>query len=140
MSSKRKSTSNRSAKNKAKAYVSEDEEEAFTQSFDVVEKVNSKDFPKFFVKEMKGDEVTLEHFQRQGFSTPLFIPDKAGLNMTVPDPTFTVSDVRGLVGGKRVLEVRLPAPCSIPLLVCFRSTHFLKFTKSNSRHSFLGYI
>ena len=59
MSTKKKSSSSRSAKSKAKVYVSEDEEEAFTHTFDVVEKLKSKNFPKFFVKEMRGDEVRI---------------------------------------------------------------------------------
>ena len=110
-------------------------------------------------------QVTLEHFQRQGFSTPLFIAEKSGLHMTVrfsvivgglpspfiqsyplsifeifytwyiflldvscgnftnlfpitnvrtfftiafsqvPDSSFDISDVRSLVGGKRIIEV-----------------------------------
>jgi len=105
MSSKKKSNSSRSAKAKAKVYVSDDEDEAFSHTFNVTEKLVSSDFPKYFVKDMKGEDVTLEHFQKQGFSTPLFIPDKAGLHITVPDPSFTVSDVRNMVGGKRILEV-----------------------------------
>ena len=105
MSSKKKSNSSRSAKSKAKVYISDDEEDAFAHTFDVSEKLMSKDFPKYFVKEMRGEDVTLEHFQRQGFATPLFIPEKAGLHITVPDPSFTVSDVRNMVGGKRILEV-----------------------------------
>ena len=57
MSSKKKSTSSRSAKSKAKVYVSDDEDEAFVHTFDVLEKLKSKSFPKFFIKEMKGEEV-----------------------------------------------------------------------------------
>ena len=57
MSSKKKSTSSRSAKSKAKVYVSDDEDEAFVHTFDVQEKLKSKSFPKFFIKEMIGEEV-----------------------------------------------------------------------------------
>ena len=57
MSSKKKSTSSRSAKSKAKVYVSDDEDEAFVHTFDVQEKLKSKSFPKFFIKEMRGEEV-----------------------------------------------------------------------------------
>ena len=42
---------------------------------------------------MKISQVTLEHFQRQGFSTPLFIPDKSGLHMTVRVKFPVVSDL-----------------------------------------------
>jgi hypothetical protein len=104
MSSKKKSNSSRSLKSKAKVYVSDDGEDAFAHTFDVSEKHMFKDFPKYFVKEMKGEDVTLEHFHGQGFATP----DKAGLHITVPDPTFTLSDVRNMVGGNRILEVTVP--------------------------------
>lgn len=95
-------------KKHSKTYVdgmssSGDEDEMKT--FDPEEKVRTKDFPPYFVTEMKGDEVTYEFFQRTGFNNPIFIPDKAGLQIRVPDSSFSVSDVKNLVGGKRILEV-----------------------------------
>ena len=36
--------------------------------------------------------------QKHGFSTPLFFQDKTGLDIKVPKPEFTVSDVRQCVG------------------------------------------
>ena len=90
---------------KAKDYVYEDEEEAFSNNFDILEKLKSSKFSKFFIQEMRGEEVNLEHFQRQGFNSPIFVPEKAGLHIKVPDSSFTVTDVKNLVGGKRVLEV-----------------------------------
>ena len=103
--SKRKSASNRGAKSKTKDYVYEDEEEVFTNKFDINEKLKSDKFAKYFVQEMKGEDVNLEHFQKQGFTTPIYIPDKSGLQIKVPGPSFTVKDVKNLVGGKRTLEV-----------------------------------
>ena len=67
MSSKKKSTSSRSAKSKAKVYVSDDEDEAFVHTFDVQEKLKSKSFPKFFIKEMKGEEVKEPFVQNHHF-------------------------------------------------------------------------
>ena len=106
MSGKRKSASNRSSKVKAKDYVYEDEEDAFSNNFDILEKLKSSKFSKFFIQEMRGEAVNLEHFQRQGFNSPIFVPEKAGLHIKVPDSSFTVTDVKNLVGGKRVLEVK----------------------------------
>ena len=105
MSSKRKSNSSRSARVKTKDYVYEDEEETFSNNFSIEEKLKSDKFQKFFLQEMKGEDVTLEHFQRQGFTTPIFVQEKSGLHIKVPDSSFSVTDVRNLVGGKRVLEV-----------------------------------
>ena len=105
MSSKRKSSSSRGARSKAKDYVFDDEEEeAFSSNFNLKEKLSDDKFAKFFVQEMKGEDVNLEHFQRHGFTTPLYIPEKSGLHIRVPGPSFTVTDVKNLVGGKRVLE------------------------------------
>jgi len=105
MSSKRKSSSSRNARNKTKDYLYEEDEEAFSNNFDILEKLKSPKFSKFFLQEMKGEDVNLEHFQRQGFNSPIFVPDKSGLHIKVPDSSFDVSDVRNLIGGKRVLEV-----------------------------------
>ena len=105
MSSKKKSGSSRGSRSKAKDYVYEEEEEAFTNNFNLNEKLCADKFAKFFVQEMKGEDVNLEHFQRHGFTTPLYIPEKSGLHIKVPGPSFTVTDVKNLVGGKRVLEV-----------------------------------
>lgn len=95
-------------KKHSKTYVdgissSDDEEEMKT--FDPEEKVRTKNYPPYFITEMKGDDVTYELFQRTGFNNPIFIPEKTGLQIRVPDPSFSVSDVRTLVGGKRILEV-----------------------------------
>ena len=79
MSTKKKSGSSRATKAKQKAaYVSDEEEEAFTNNYDILDKLESKKFPKYFIQEMTGEEVTLEHFQRQGFNTPLFVQEKSG--------------------------------------------------------------
>ena len=106
MSGKRKSVGARSSRVKAKDYVYEEEEEAFSNNFNIQEKLESSKFSKFFIQEMRGEDVNLEHFQRQGFNSPIYVPEKAGLHIKVPDSSFTVTDVRNLVGGKRVLEVR----------------------------------
>ena len=61
---------------KAKDYVYEDEEEAFSNNFDILDKLKSSKFSKFFIQEMRGEAVNLEHFQRQGFNSPIFVPEK----------------------------------------------------------------
>jgi len=95
-------------KKHSKTYVdgmsSSDEEDEMT-TFDPEEKVRTKDYPPYFVAEMKGEDVTFEHFQRTGFNNPIFVKEKTGLQIRVPDSSFSVSDVKNLVGGKRILEV-----------------------------------
>ena len=43
---------------------SDSDEEGHKQTFSVAEKLASPKFPKYFVKELKGEEVSLEYFQR----------------------------------------------------------------------------
>jgi hypothetical protein len=38
-------------------------------------------------------QLTLEYVQKQGFAHPLFIREKSSLHMTMPDSTFSISDV-----------------------------------------------
>ena len=83
---------------------SDEEEETLKQTFSVQEKLRSSKFPQFFVKELKGEEVTVEYFQRTGFNVPLFVREKVGLGMTAPD-SFTVTDVKNAVGARRTVEV-----------------------------------
>ncbi len=82
-----------------------DEETHYRQTFDVQEKLESAKFPQYFVREMRGDEVTIAYFQRSGFATPILVKEKTGLQMTVPDSSFTVTDVKNAVGARRTLEV-----------------------------------
>ena len=42
---------------------------------------------------------------RHGFNTPIFIREKAGLDITVPDPSFSVTDVKNIVGARRVVDI-----------------------------------
>ena len=41
----------------------DEEDEEFVQTFDVTEKLGSKDFPRFFIKELHGSEVKAERLQ-----------------------------------------------------------------------------
>ena len=107
MTGKKKEKTSRGNRQKfGKVYHdSDDEDEKIHYRFDVLEKVKSPMFPRYFVKEMRGDEVTVEWCQRTGFNLPIFVKEKSGLHMTVPDPTFSVTDVKNMVGGKRMVEV-----------------------------------
>lgn len=89
------------------------DEEGFRRNFSVEEKLASPRFPQyqsFFVVEMGGEASDLEaHFHRSGFNTPILVRGAgsvASIGLTVPDAaSFTVSDVKNLVGAKRILDV-----------------------------------
>jgi len=85
---------------------SDDEDEKLpARRFDVLDKVASTKFPRYFVKELRGDEFTVEYCQKSGFNLPVFVAEKHGLHLTVPDSSFSVTDVKNMVGGKRLLDV-----------------------------------
>ena len=77
----------RSLRKKRKTYidgmVSEDEEvENIERSLDPEDLVKTKNYPGYFVTRMKGEELTLEHFQRTGFKQPILVLEKSGLHIS----------------------------------------------------------
>ena len=100
----------RAKRAKRKHYVdgmssSDEEGDVLENGLDPEDLYKQKVYPPFFVKEMLGEDVSVEHFQRTGFRNPIFVRQRDGLNMKIPDSSFSISDVRNLVGSKRVLEV-----------------------------------
>ncbi len=83
----------------------EDDDHMMRQTFSVHDKLQSPRFPQYFVKEILGNEVTVEYFQRTGFNVPLLVVEKTGLGMTAPGQEFTVTDVKNAVGARRTVEV-----------------------------------
>ena len=100
----------RNLRKKRKVYVDgmlSDEEEGdnIERTLDPEDLVKTKNYPPYYVTEVKGEDLTLEHFQRTGFKLPILVPEKTGLHIRIPDSSFSITDVRNLVGGKRILEV-----------------------------------
>lgn len=100
----------RAKRAKRKHYVdgmssSDEEGDVLENGLDPEDLYKQKVYPPFFVKEMLGEDVSVEHFQKTGFRNPIFVRQRDGLNMKIPDSSFSISDVRNLVGSKRVLEV-----------------------------------
>ena len=47
---------------------------------------------------LKGSEVTVNYFERNGFKIPIIVEQKEGLGLRVPPPDFRISDVERYVG------------------------------------------
>ena len=67
----------RSKRAKRKTYVdgmlsSDEETENIEEGLDPEELYKKKVYPAYFVKEMKGEDVTVEHFQKTGFKKQAF--------------------------------------------------------------------
>jgi len=100
----------RAKRAKRRTYVdgmssSDEESEILENGLDPEDLYKQKVYPPYFVKEMQGEDVSVEYFQKTGFKNPIFVRNMAGLNMKIPDSSFNISDVKNMVGGKRILEV-----------------------------------
>lgn len=65
-----------------------------------IKELNSRHFPKAddVVKHVRGQQLTLQYLQANGFETPIIIEGKDGLDMTVPPTNFSVYDVESYIG------------------------------------------
>ncbi|UYV67134.1 KDM2A [Cordylochernes scorpioides] len=75
-------------------------------AYDVLEKVNdSGKYTGDFVQELAGSDVSLDRLMEEGFTRPMLVKQKNGLELRVPSENFTVTDVMSCVGKRRQLQV-----------------------------------
>lgn len=55
------------------------------------------------VVKLSGCQLTMDYLEENGFNEPILIQKKEGLGMTMPAPTFYVSDVENYVGKKTLI-------------------------------------
>ncbi|XP_043934060.1 lysine-specific demethylase PHF2 isoform X2 [Protopterus annectens] len=72
-----------------------------------IKELRSRTFPSAdeIVVKLNGCQLTEEYLEENGFTVPILIPKKDGLEMSVPAPTFYVSDVENYVGPERLVDV-----------------------------------
>ncbi|XP_012280694.1 lysine-specific demethylase 7A isoform X2 [Orussus abietinus] len=72
-----------------------------------IRELKSRHFPKAdeVVKQVRGQQLTLQYLQTHGFETPIIINGRDGLDMTVPPSNFSVYDVESYIGGDREMDV-----------------------------------
>ncbi|XP_042684754.1 lysine-specific demethylase 2B isoform X8 [Centrocercus urophasianus] len=85
--------------------LSDVEEIVSVRSFSLEEKLKSKTYRGDFVHSMDGKDFTFEYVQREALRVPLIFRNKDGLGIKMPDPDFTVRDVKLLVGSRRIVDV-----------------------------------
>uniref|UniRef100_A0AAY4ARZ6 [histone H3]-dimethyl-L-lysine(36) demethylase n=1 Tax=Denticeps clupeoides TaxID=299321 RepID=A0AAY4ARZ6_9TELE len=83
--------------------LSDVEEIANIRGFDLEEKLGSDSYRGSYVEQV--DEFTYERVQAEALRTPLVFRSKDGLGIRMPDPEFTVSEIKGLVGSRRAVDV-----------------------------------
>uniref|UniRef100_A0AAZ3PWG3 Lysine (K)-specific demethylase 2Aa n=1 Tax=Oncorhynchus tshawytscha TaxID=74940 RepID=A0AAZ3PWG3_ONCTS len=77
--------------------ISDDEIEG-KRTFDLEEKLRSERFTSDRVKRMEGKDLTFEYIQRGGLRDPIIFEKPDGLGIKMPDPDFSVNDVKIFVG------------------------------------------
>uniref|UniRef100_A0A674DUJ4 [histone H3]-dimethyl-L-lysine(36) demethylase n=1 Tax=Salmo trutta TaxID=8032 RepID=A0A674DUJ4_SALTR len=84
--------------------ISDDEIEG-RRTFDLEEKLTSERFTSDRVKRMEGKDLTFEYIQRGGLRDPIIFEKPDGLGIKMPDPDFSVNDVKIFVGSRRMMDV-----------------------------------
>nr|XP_055060868.1 lysine (K)-specific demethylase 2Aa isoform X2 [Misgurnus anguillicaudatus] len=84
--------------------ISDDEIDG-KRTFDLEEKLHSSRFSSDRVKRMEGKDFTYEYIQRGGLRDPIIFERPDGLGIKMPDPDFSVNDVKTFVGSRRLIDV-----------------------------------
>ncbi|XP_041840221.1 lysine (K)-specific demethylase 2Aa isoform X2 [Melanotaenia boesemani] len=82
-----------------------DEEIDGRRMFDLEEKVNSQRFSSDRVVRMTGRDFSYEYVQKEGLREPIIFEKSEGLGIKMPDPDFSVNDVKMFVGSRRMIDV-----------------------------------
>ncbi|XP_034047967.1 lysine-specific demethylase 2B isoform X2 [Thalassophryne amazonica] len=85
--------------------LSDVEEIANIRGFSVEEKLASDRYNADFVHLMEGKAFTYEYVQKEALRIPLIFKEKDGLGIRMPEQEFTVSEIKGLVGSRRSVDV-----------------------------------
>lgn len=84
--------------------ISDDEIEG-KRTFDLDEKLQCCRFGSDLIKHMEGEDFTFEYIQKEGLRDPIIFEKADGLGIQMPDPNFSVSDVKVFVGSRRIVDV-----------------------------------
>ncbi|XP_075901092.1 lysine (K)-specific demethylase 2Bb [Nelusetta ayraudi] len=85
--------------------LSDVEEIANIRGFSVEEKLVSDSYSAEYVQYLEGKDFSYEYVQREALRVPLIFKEKDGLGIRMPDPEFSVSEIKGLVGSRRSVDV-----------------------------------
>ncbi|KAE8583274.1 hypothetical protein XENTR_v10020473 [Xenopus tropicalis] len=110
-----------------------------TGSASFIKELKSRNFPSAeeIILKPQGAQLTVEYLEENSFSVPILVLKKDGLGMTLPAPTFTVSDVEYYVGPEKeidVIDVTRQADLKMKL------KDFVKYYNSPKREKVLNVI
>uniref|UniRef100_A0A8C9THC1 Lysine-specific demethylase PHF2 n=1 Tax=Scleropages formosus TaxID=113540 RepID=A0A8C9THC1_SCLFO len=72
-----------------------------------IKELRSRTFPSSdeVVVKLSGNQLTVEYLEEKGFTEPILVQKKDGLGMSMPAPTFYISDVENYVGPDILVDV-----------------------------------
>ncbi|XP_013877150.1 lysine-specific demethylase phf2 isoform X2 [Austrofundulus limnaeus] len=72
-----------------------------------IKELRSRTFPSAddIVVKLSGSQLTLDYLEENGFNEPILVHKKEGLGMSMPAPTFYISDVENYVGPDDSVDV-----------------------------------
>ncbi|XP_038618585.1 lysine-specific demethylase 2B isoform X3 [Tachyglossus aculeatus] len=85
--------------------LSDVEEIVSVRGFSLEDKLRNPRYQGDFVHSMEGKDFNFEYVQKEALRVPLIFRNKDGLGIEMPDPDFTVRDVKLLVGSRRMVDV-----------------------------------
>ncbi|XP_068608603.1 lysine (K)-specific demethylase 2Bb [Brachionichthys hirsutus] len=85
--------------------ASDVEEMSNVRGFSVEEKLVSGSYCSEYVRVLEGKDFSYEYVQREALRIPLIFKEKHGLGIRMPEPEFTISEIKGLVGSRRSVDV-----------------------------------
>ncbi|CAF4088763.1 unnamed protein product [Rotaria sp. Silwood2] len=74
---------------------------------DFINKLKRKIFPNCdpVITRLKGNQVTAEYIAQNGFTKPILVTNRDGLDMTLPNRTITLAEINELVGHDRFIDI-----------------------------------
>uniref|UniRef100_A0A6Q2Z8Y1 JmjC domain-containing protein n=1 Tax=Esox lucius TaxID=8010 RepID=A0A6Q2Z8Y1_ESOLU len=114
----------RAVQNGSQVFIKELRSRTFPSSEDIVVKLN-------------GSQLTMDYLEEVGFNEPILVQKKEGLGMSMPAPTFYISDVENYVGpdvGVDVIDVTKQTDCKMKL------KEFVDYYYSTNRKKVLNVI
>lgn len=100
-----------------------------------IRELKSRHFPKAdeVVKHVRGQQLTLQHLQTNGFESPIIIDGKDGLDMTVPPPNFSVYDIESCIG------INSSCNISINIILFFLQNKNFRIQNKNIEWNFFSF-
>ncbi|CAF1278220.1 unnamed protein product [Adineta ricciae] len=76
-------------------------------TMDFVNKLKRKVFPSCapVITRLKGSEVTAEYLINNGFTKPILVTNRDGLELTLPSRTITLAEINELIGPGRYIDI-----------------------------------